>query len=56
MVSEEVGLGVHPSSHAGRLFREVMGRLNEDVAAVADEVWLVIAGRLLRLEADPWSP
>ena len=49
VVSEEVGLGVHPSSDAGRRFRDALGALNQAVAAVADEVVLVVAGRALRL-------
>jgi adenosyl cobinamide kinase/adenosyl cobinamide phosphate guanylyltransferase len=49
VVSEEVGLGVHPSSTAGRQFRDALGQLNQAVAAVADEVQLVVAGRVLRL-------
>lgn len=51
VVSDEVGLGVHPSSAVGRRFRDVMGELNQAMAAVADEVVLVVAGRPLRLEA-----
>ena len=50
VVSDEVGLGVHPSSEAGRHFRDALGVLNQRVAAVADEVFLVLAGRVLRLE------
>jgi adenosyl cobinamide kinase/adenosyl cobinamide phosphate guanylyltransferase len=53
LVSEEVGLGVHPSSPVGRLFRDALGTLNQVVAAVADEVWLVVAGRVLPLERRP---
>jgi len=49
VVSEEVGLGVHPSSEAGRRFRDVLGLVNQAVAAVADEVLLVVAGRALAL-------
>jgi len=49
VVSEEVGLGVHPSSDAGRRFRDVLGTLNRAVADVADEVLLVVAGRVLPL-------
>lgn len=52
VVSEEVGLGVHPATEAGRRFCDALGRLNQEVAAVADEVVLVVAGRALRLEAD----
>ncbi|MGI9033427.1 MAG: bifunctional adenosylcobinamide kinase/adenosylcobinamide-phosphate guanylyltransferase [Acidimicrobiales bacterium] len=49
VVSEEVGLGVHPTSEAGRRFRDSLGEVNQAVAAVADEVLLVVAGRILRL-------
>jgi adenosyl cobinamide kinase/adenosyl cobinamide phosphate guanylyltransferase len=51
IVSDEVGLGVHPSTGAGRLFRDVLGAVNQAVAAVADPVWLVVAGRILPLSA-----
>ncbi len=54
LVSEEVGMGVHPASEAGRRFRDALGRLNEEVAAVASTVLLVVAGRVLRL--DPSDP
>lgn len=50
VVSEEVGLGVHPSSEAGRRFRDVLGAVNVAVAEVADDVLLVVAGRVLPLE------
>lgn len=50
VVSEEVGLGVHPATEAGRRFRDQLGSLNQAVGAVADRVLLVVAGRVLRLE------
>jgi adenosylcobinamide kinase/adenosylcobinamide-phosphate guanylyltransferase len=50
IVSDEVGLGVHPSSESGRLFRDELGRLNQAIAEVADQVFLVVAGRALRLD------
>src|ERR1700722_10031608 len=34
LVSEEVGLGVHPTSDAGRRFRDALGEVNQSVAAV----------------------
>ena len=52
VVSEEVGLGVHPSSAMGRHFRDALGSLNQAVASVADRVLLVVAGRALRLDED----
>jgi adenosyl cobinamide kinase/adenosyl cobinamide phosphate guanylyltransferase len=50
VVSEEVGLGVHPSTEAGRHFRDALGEVNQAVAGIADEVLLVVAGRTLHLE------
>ena len=55
VVSDEVGMGVHPSTTVGRAFREAMGPLNEAVASIADEAWLVVAGRLLSLHPSPWE-
>ena len=53
IVSEEVGLSVHPSSEAGRRFRDALGDVNRAVADVADEVLFVIAGRVLPLDPMP---
>ena len=50
VVSDEVGLGVHPSTEVGRIFRDRLGELNRQVADVADRVLLVVAGRVLPLE------
>ena len=50
VVSEEVGLGVHPSTQAGRHFRDSLGEVNQAVAAIADDVLLVVAGRTLALD------
>jgi adenosylcobinamide kinase/adenosylcobinamide-phosphate guanylyltransferase len=51
VVSDEVGLGVHPSSESGRRFRDALGLVNQAVAARADKVLLVVAGRVLPLDA-----
>ncbi|MEX2659044.1 MAG: bifunctional adenosylcobinamide kinase/adenosylcobinamide-phosphate guanylyltransferase [Acidimicrobiales bacterium] len=49
VVSEEVGLGVHPETEVGRRWRDAIGEVNQEVAAVAEAVLLVVAGRTLRL-------
>ncbi len=54
VVSEEVGMGVHPASVVGRQFRDALGELNQAVAAVADRTLLVVAGQVLL--AGPASP
>ncbi|WP_435154834.1 bifunctional adenosylcobinamide kinase/adenosylcobinamide-phosphate guanylyltransferase [Amycolatopsis sacchari] len=48
-VSNEVGMGVVPATVSGRVFRDVLGALNNRVAAESDSVQLVVAGRVLRL-------
>ncbi|GHH62926.1 adenosylcobinamide kinase/adenosylcobinamide phosphate guanyltransferase [Streptosporangium violaceochromogenes] len=48
-VSDEVGLGVVPATAAGRLFRDVLGRLNQRLALESEEVALIVAGRLIPL-------
>jgi adenosylcobinamide kinase/adenosylcobinamide-phosphate guanylyltransferase len=50
VVSEEVGLGVHPTSALGRQFRDALGELNQAVAEVAEDAVLIVAGRRLRLD------
>ena len=48
VVTNEVGLGVVPEHRSGRLFRDLLGTINQRVAAVADEVHRVGARRVLR--------
>jgi adenosylcobinamide kinase/adenosylcobinamide-phosphate guanylyltransferase len=50
LVSAEVGLGVVPATRAGRLFRDELGALNAALAAVCDEVVLLVAGLPLVLK------
>jgi adenosylcobinamide kinase / adenosylcobinamide-phosphate guanylyltransferase len=44
LVANEVGLGIVPDNALARAFRDHAGRLNREVAAVADRVILVVAG------------
>ena len=50
VVTNEVGLGVHPNSDLGRRFRDLLGRVNAIWADQAEEVLLVVAGRALNLK------
>ncbi|HEV3001590.1 MAG TPA: bifunctional adenosylcobinamide kinase/adenosylcobinamide-phosphate guanylyltransferase [Solirubrobacteraceae bacterium] len=43
-VSSEVGLSLVPLHPAGRVFADVLGQLNQDLAAAADESYLIVAG------------
>jgi adenosylcobinamide kinase / adenosylcobinamide-phosphate guanylyltransferase len=49
-VSNEVGLGIVPDTPLGRTFRDVLGRVNQQFAEAADEVYLLVAGLPLRLK------
>ena len=51
VVTNEVGLGVVPSSSLGRTYRDVLGRVNSLVASRADKVYLMAAGLALDLKA-----
>jgi adenosylcobinamide kinase/adenosylcobinamide-phosphate guanylyltransferase len=50
IVTNEVGMSLVPENAAARLFRDEQGRLNQQVAAVCDSVFLVSAGLALRLK------
>ncbi|MCS7282444.1 MAG: bifunctional adenosylcobinamide kinase/adenosylcobinamide-phosphate guanylyltransferase [Anaerolineae bacterium] len=44
VVSNEVGMGLVPVYPLGRLYRDVLGRANQWIAAQADQVILMVAG------------
>jgi adenosylcobinamide kinase / adenosylcobinamide-phosphate guanylyltransferase len=50
LVANEVGMGLVPETPLGREFRDAAGRLNQQVAAIADRVVFVAAGLLLVLK------
>ncbi len=56
LVSNEVGMGVVPAFPLGRHFQDILGRVNQVVAASADTVILMVAGLpvdLRKLAAEP---
>ncbi|RWP97182.1 bifunctional adenosylcobinamide kinase/adenosylcobinamide-phosphate guanylyltransferase [Mesorhizobium sp.] len=50
VVSNEVGQGIVPDNALARRFRDAAGRLNQQVAAVAGTVLLMVAGLPLRVK------
>jgi adenosyl cobinamide kinase/adenosyl cobinamide phosphate guanylyltransferase len=48
-VTNEVGLGIVPDNALARAYRDALGRVNAIWADEADEAYLVVAGKTLRL-------
>ncbi len=44
VISNEVGLGIVPPYPLGRVYRDVLGRANQRLAAAADNVLFMVAG------------
>ncbi|HEX8829600.1 MAG TPA: bifunctional adenosylcobinamide kinase/adenosylcobinamide-phosphate guanylyltransferase, partial [Longimicrobium sp.] len=50
VVTNEVGMGVHPPTSLGRWYRDALGRANALLAAAADEVILCVSGIPVRIK------
>ena len=50
VISNEVGLGIHPETELGRTYRDTLGRANRSLAAAAEISLFVTAGKVLRLQ------
>lgn len=50
LVTNEVGLGIVPSTPLGRRYRDALGRANQLLAAASDVVTLMVAGLSLPLK------
>ena len=52
IVSNELGMGLVPSSPVGRAFRDLSGRANQLVASLAEDVEFQVAGLPLHLKGE----
>jgi adenosylcobinamide kinase/adenosylcobinamide-phosphate guanylyltransferase len=50
MVTNEVGLGLVPESKLSRIFRDIAGFVNQYIASLSDEVYLICCGLPLKLK------
>jgi len=56
VVTNEVGWGVVPPTPLGRLYRDVVGRVNRRLADAATAVYLVVAGQAVDVKALACTP
>ena len=45
-------MGIVPENEMARRFRDVAGMLNQKVAAIADEVYMVVAGIPVKIKSS----
>jgi adenosylcobinamide kinase / adenosylcobinamide-phosphate guanylyltransferase len=50
IVTSEVGLGLLPMSPAGRLYKDALGGINQELASQVDRTFLVVAGLAVDLQ------
>ena len=50
LVSNEVGMGIVPENAMARRFRDIAGIINQRVASLATEAWLLCSGLPIRLK------
>ena len=55
LVTNEVGSGIAPATASGRLFRDLLGRVNAAVAEMCDDVELVTSGIPQALKGRSWT-
>jgi len=49
-VTNEVGFGIVPDNELGRIYRDLLGRVNQVMARHADEVYLLVSGISLKIK------
>ena len=52
VVSNEIGMGLVPPYPLGRIYRDLLGRTNQRLASIADQVYFMIAGIPMRLAPE----
>lgn len=50
LVSNEVGLGIVPESKLARTYRDILGKVNQQITSIADEVYFLISGIPLKIK------
>jgi adenosylcobinamide kinase / adenosylcobinamide-phosphate guanylyltransferase len=56
LISNEVGSGIVPEFPAGRVYRDILGEVNQRVARICDNVVLMVAGYPLAIKGNAEVP
>lgn len=55
-ITNELGMGMHADTEAGRKFTDLQGWINQYIAKLADEVIFMVSGIPLRVKGTPGVP
>lgn len=50
IVTNEVGLSLTSENHVGRVYTDILGRINQRIGKISDEAYLIVAGMEVRLK------
>ena len=50
IVTNEVGLSIVPEHHVARVYRDLLGKVNQRVAALCDDVYFVVCGIPMKIK------
>jgi len=50
VISNEIGMGVHAERESARYFADLQGWMNQEIAGMANEVYLMVSGLALQLK------
>ncbi len=52
IVSNETGMGIVPANPLSRHFRDIAGRINQKIAAAADDVYFTVSGIPMKIKGE----
>jgi adenosylcobinamide kinase/adenosylcobinamide-phosphate guanylyltransferase len=50
LVTNEVGLGIVPENKLARVYRDIAGRVNQQLGHLCDDVYLVVCGQAMHIK------
>lgn len=52
LITNEIGMGIVPENPMARAFRDIAGRVNQCLAGLSDEVWLLVSGIPVKIKSE----